>query len=96
MKSFRLIAVAVMPTSAFSGGSGRFNPAPGWKRLTMITPSVSETADAATNHSSVRMPIRPTRSAEPMCAMPETSVENTSGAMIILISRRNKAVTMPR
>ena len=32
----------------------------------------------------------------PMCAMPATSVENTSGAMIILIRRRNSAVTMLR
>ena len=32
----------------------------------------------------------------PMCAIPATSVEKTSGAMIILIRRRNKAVTMLR
>ena len=30
--------------------------------------------------------------AAPMCATPATSVENTSGPMIILISRRNMSV----
>ena len=32
----------------------------------------------------------------PICAIPATSVEKTNGAMIILIRRRNKVVTMLR
>ena len=63
-------------------------PAPGSNKLTKIRPSVSETRDALTNHSIALPPTRPTADASAMWPMPTTSVENTSGAMIILISRR--------
>ena len=42
------------------------------------------------------MPTRPSAAMSPICAMPATRVEKTSGAMIILIRRRNSAVTMLR
>ena len=51
--------------------------------------STSETSDAVTNQPSALPNTRPTDDASPMCAMPTTSVENTSGAISILISRRN-------
>ena len=38
--------------------------------------------------------MRPTEREFPMLAIPPTSVANTSGAMIILINRRNISVTM--
>src|SRR6185312_10421553 len=38
-------------------------------------------------------PMRPIAAAPSMCAMPATRVENTKGAMIILIRRRNRSVT---
>ena len=41
------------------------------------------------NQPSALPPTRPTVAMSPILAMPTTSVENTSGAMIILISRRN-------
>src|SRR6266480_2012340 len=37
-------------------------------------------------------PMRPIDAVSPICATPTTSVENTSGAMIILISRRKMSV----
>ncbi len=70
--------------------------APGWSRLTRISPSVSDTSDAPMNQPSVRAPIRPSALVSPICAMPVTSVANTSGAMIILISRRNRSLGMVR
>ena len=45
--------------------------------------------DALTNQPMVLAKIRPSLEPEPICAIPPTSVANTSGAMIILISRRN-------
>ena len=45
------------------------------------------------NQAMVRRPMRPSAPPEaPMCATPATSVENTSGPMIILISRRKTSV----
>jgi len=37
-------------------------------------------------------PIRPTAFVSPICATPTTRVVNTSGAMIILISRKKMSV----
>ncbi len=63
-------------------------PSPGANRLTRISPSVSDTSEALTNHSIALPPTRPTAPASDMWPMPTTRVENTSGAMIILIRRR--------
>ena len=51
-------------------------------------PSSSETSDAVMNQPSALRPMRPTVFASPVPAMPATTVANTSGAMIILMSRR--------
>jgi hypothetical protein len=67
-------------------------PAPGCSRWTISRPSSSETAEALMNQPMVLAPIRPTAAASSMWAMPATRVVNTSGAMIILISRRNRSV----
>jgi len=67
--------------------AGKF--APGCNRLTMINPSSSETNEALTNQPMVFAKIRPSLEPLPMWAMPPTRVANTSGAMIILIRRRN-------
>jgi hypothetical protein len=40
--------------------------------------------------------MRPTALVSPVLAIPATSVENTSGAMIILISRRKISVTIEK
>ena len=70
-------------------------PTPGSNKLTRIRPSVSETSDALTNQSIALPPTRPTAPASAMCPMPTTSVENTSGPMIILISRKKIMLPMP-
>jgi hypothetical protein len=57
-------------------------------------PEQSETSDAVMNQPSALPKTRPTEAASPMCAMPTTSVENTSGAMIILMRRRNTSETI--
>ena len=62
----------------------------------MKRPISSDMIEAPMNHAMVLMPTRPMDAASSMCAMPATSVENTSGAMIILISRRNTSVMMVR
>ncbi len=41
------------------------------------------------NHPSDLTKTRPTEEASPMCAIPTTRVENTSGPISILIRRRN-------
>ncbi|MND90790.1 hypothetical protein D3C80_828850 [compost metagenome] len=48
------------------------------------------------NQVMVLTPMRPTEAASSMWAMPATRVVNTSGAMIILISRRKMSVTRLR
>jgi hypothetical protein len=63
-------------------------PTPGCRRFTMSRPSSSETIEAHTNQAIVLAPTRPTVAASPMWPMPTTSVENTRGPMIILISLR--------
>ena len=60
--------------------------------LTRIKPSTSDTSEAQTNQAIALAPIRPTTFGSPICATPTTSVENTSGAMIILIRRRKISV----
>ena len=62
----------------------------------MIRPSVSEIRLAKMNHARERKPTRPSAAVSPICAMPTTSVEKTSGAMIILMRRRNSAVTIEK
>ncbi len=77
------------PVDCVAAGSvpGKF--APGCSRLTINMPSSSETSDAVRNQPMVLAKMRPSRAPLPICAMPPTSVANTSGAMIILIRRRN-------
>ncbi len=69
-------------------GSGRCIAMPGLSRFTSIIPSIRLTRDAQTNQSNVFAPIRPTDLTSPSFATPTTSVKNTSGATIILISLR--------
>ena len=65
---------------------------PGRRMLTINRPSSSDKSDAEMNQPIVFRPIRPMDAVSPMCATPTTSVENTSGAMIILMSRRKISV----
>ena len=78
-----------------ASGAGSARPAPGAIQVTITRPSTSDIREAHTNQPSVRSPTRPSRLASPMCAIPTESVANTSGAMIILIRRRNKSVITP-
>ena len=55
-------------------------------------PTRSDTSDAPMNQTIALPPMRPTALVSPMCATPTTSVENTSGAMIILMRRRKMSV----
>ena len=57
-----------------------------------MSPSSSDTSDAVMNHSIALAPIRPTILGSPIWATPTTNVENTSGAMIILIRRKKMSV----
>ncbi len=63
--------------------------APGCSRLTMTRPSSSEMKEAEMNQPMRLGEHAAKLRALPICAMPPTRVANTSGAMIILIRRRN-------
>ncbi len=67
--------------------------APGCSRLTMTRPSSSEMNEAETNQPMVLAKMRPSREPLPIWAMPPTRVAKTSGAISILIRRRNSSAT---
>ena len=94
MKSFIVRPVVVMPASVPTGGimPAANSASPGRNRFTRIRPSDSEMSEAMKNQPSALTPMRPTSLASPILAMPTTRVANTSGAMIILIRRRNSVV----
>ena len=77
------------PVDCALSGSVPGKLAPGCSRLTITRPSSSETKEALTNQPMVLAKMRPSLEPLPIWAMPPTSVANTSGAMIILIRRRN-------
>ena len=81
--------VALHAGCGAASGIGSCMALPGSNSCTSIRPSVSETSEAKMNQPSDLPPTRPTVAMSPILAMPTTSVENTSGAMIILIRRRN-------
>ncbi len=88
MNSRRLSPPVLRFVAMSFSGSGRPRSRPGWNRFAKNMPSSSDTSEAVMNHSSALPPMRPTALASPMPVMPATTVANTSGAMIILISRR--------
>src|SRR6185436_9745245 len=75
--------------STLVAGTSNCIALPGSNNCTRINPNVSDTSDAPMNQPIALLPTRPTVAISPILAMPTTSVENTSGAMIILIRRRN-------
>jgi hypothetical protein len=91
--SFSDIAVALTLVVAVASGSGMFRLSPGRSRLTITMPSSSDTSEALTNHAMAFSPMRPIALVSPMCATPTTRVQNTSGAMIILIRRRKMSLS---
>ena len=95
MNSLASKALLATPDTASAAGSASPTPTPGASRLTINMPSDSDTIDAVMNHANVRTKVRPTAPPLPIWAMPTTSVDSTSGAMIILISLRKMSVTMP-
>ena len=73
--------------------AGRATPAPGWNTFTSTRPMTSATVVASSNQTIALRPMRPIARRSPVPAMPTTSVEKSSGAMIILIIRRNRSAT---
>ena len=88
-KSFSVNFDVARFADAPMSGSGRPRFSPGWNRFASTRPRTSDTSDAVTNQPIALPNTRPTDEASPMCAMPTTSVEKTSGPISILISRRN-------
>ncbi|MNR17204.1 hypothetical protein D3C85_1338500 [compost metagenome] len=64
-------------------------PPPGLKRWPPINPISSETVEMISKYSSALPPTRPTFFKSRMPAMPVTTVQKTTGPMIILISLMN-------
>jgi len=87
------LAVARLAEAPMSG-SGRPRFSPGLSRLAMTRPMTSEISEAVRNQPMALPNTRPTDLASPMCAMPTTSVENTSGPISILMRRRKTSETM--
>ena len=69
------------------------SPRPGLNSCTATRPMVMETSVASTNQPSAFAPILAIAAAPYMRATPTTSVENTNGAMIILMRRKKLEVT---
>ena len=64
-------------------------PLPGLSAVTTTRPITSASVDTTSKYTSARRPMRPTSFTSPICAMPTTTVVNTIGAIIILISLMN-------
>ena len=96
MKSRRFSAPVLSCVAVPASGSGIDMELPGWVRLAISRPSVSEISEAPMNQASARVPIRPTVRESPMVDMPAARVANTRGAMIILIMRRKISVSRPK
>ena len=84
---------AIAARAAVSVPAGRVTPAPGWNTFTSTRPMTSATVVASSNQMIALRPMRPIARRSPVPAMPTTSVENSSGAMIILIIRRNRSAS---
>ena len=82
---------AIAANAAVSVLGGRATPAPGWNTFTSTSPMTSATVVASSNQTMAFKPMRPIARRSPVPAMPTTSVEKSSGAMIILIIRRNRS-----
>ena len=82
--------------SATPAAAEEASPRPGLNSCTVTMPIVMETMVATMNHPRDFPPIRRIEAAPSIRATPTTSVENTSGAMIILMRRRKPVVMMDR
>ena len=74
--------------TAAAPSAGSEMPAPGWNQFTRPRPRNSATVVASSKKMSAFTAMRPIAFMSPVPAMPMTSVENSNGAMIILIIRR--------
>ena len=87
------LEVARLAEAPMSGiGSPRLWP--GSSTFASTRPITNDTSEAVMNHPSALANTRPTEAASPMCAMPTTSVENTSGPISIFIRRRKTSDTI--
>ena len=89
MKVLSVSALLCTPEAVPASGIASCMALPGSSACTSSRPSVSEMSDAKMNQPSALPPTRPTVAMSPILPMPTTSVEKTSGAMIILMRRRN-------
>ena len=80
---------AIAASSCVSAAIGSETPAPGRNTFIITSPMTSAIVVASSNQRIAFSPMRPMAFRSPLPAMPTTSVENSSGAMIILIMRRN-------
>ncbi len=77
-------AMASAPVASVCGSMSK--PAPGRTRLPTTSPNSSANVVMASNQISALIPMRPTELRSPTCAMPITTVQNTIGAITILMS----------
>ena len=96
MKSLKFKEDVFRSTAALAAGSGMPALAPGCSALASKRPIASEMSEAMMNQASARPPMRPTVLASPMPARPEIRVQKIRGAMIILIRRRNRSLSMAK
>jgi hypothetical protein len=91
--SHALCWLRAMAASSCVSATGRVTPAPGRNTFIITRPTTSATVVASSNQRIALRPMRPIARRSPLPAMPTTSVENSSGAMIILIMRRNTSAS---
>ena len=89
-------AAGTAAAAAPAAGEGGGRPTPGSNSCTRITPIVIDTIDAKMNQPMVLAPTRAIEAVSSMRATPTVSVENTKGAMTILIRCRKAVVTSDR
>ncbi len=92
MKSVAFSSLTSPTAAAALATSGIGAPTPGWKKFTSTRPRPIETRLAVMNHVNARMPMRPNAALSPMCAMPTTMVDSTSGATSILMRFRKMSL----
>jgi hypothetical protein len=84
---------AARPATAVVDPIGVASPSPGLNRFTRTRLTTKATAVVIWKYTIAFAPIRPVVFKSPLAPMPTTRVENRSGAMIILIRRRNASAS---
>ena len=88
-KSWKVNSAVAKLLLKLESGIGKFKLAPGCIKLEKIKPNTRDISEADKNQANALKKTLPMAAASPICAIPTTRVEKTSGAIIILIRVKN-------